>query len=126
MENLKFISTIDTIELLRISFIVQRDNYSEMAECARIMIDIFKERISKTSLKEHTTLFFGRIAKWTHMTDKDLEEKDVANPNHPKHKEFIKSLKEVYTYENQIYIQSNLTDGLNESDEIEEPVKTLI
>jgi len=126
MENLKFISTIKSIELLRISFIVQRDNYSEMAECARIMIDIFKERILKSGLKEHTTLFFGRIAKWDHMTDKDLEEKDVANPTHPKHKDFIKSLKEVYTYEDKIYIQSNLTDGLNESEEIEEPAKSLI
>ena len=113
IENLKFIATIRSIELLRISFVVQKDNYKEMSEAAKLVLDIFKDRIARTSLKEHTTLYFGRIAKWDHMTDKDLEEKDVVNPNHPEYNDFLKSLKEVYEYESQIYIQSNLTDGLN-------------
>ena len=114
MDNLKFISTIDTIDSLRISFIVQKDNYKEMTNCAELVYDIFKDRITDTTSNKKTTVFFGRIAKWTHMTDKDMEEKDVANPNHPDHQDFIGHLKDVYRYNSsKMYIQSNLTYLLN-------------
>ena len=114
MDNLKFISTIDTIESLRISFIVQKDNYKEMTNCAELVYDIFKDRITDTTSNKKTTVFFGRIAKWTHMTDKDMEEKDVADPNHPNHQDFIGYLKDVYRYNSsKMYIQSNLTYLLN-------------
>lgn len=116
LENLKFISTIKTIEMLRISFIVQRDNYKEMSDCARLITDIFKDRLSRRRLFENTTLFFGRIAKWDHMTDEDLKEKDVAAESHPRHKEFIYHLREVYkNYSEKIFIQSNLTEKLDKA-----------
>jgi wyosine [tRNA(Phe)-imidazoG37] synthetase (radical SAM superfamily) len=113
MKNLKFISTINTIKSLRISFIVQKDNYTEMSLCADLIYNIFKERIQDVKSNKKTTLFFGRIAKWTHMTDKDMEEKDVAEPSHPNHSDFIRYLKDVYRYKDKIYIQSNLTYLLN-------------
>lgn len=113
IENLKFISTIDTIESLRISYIVQKDNYKEMSLCADLIYDIFKERIQDKKSNKKTTLFFGRISKWSHMTDKDMELKDVANPLHPNHFDFIRYLKEVYGYKNKMYIQSNLTSLLD-------------
>lgn len=113
VENLKFISTINTIKSLRISFIVQKDNYNEMSLCADLIYNIFKERIQDTKSNKKTALFFGRIAKWTHMTDKDMEEKDVAHPRHPNHLDLIKHLKQVYGYKNKMYIQSNLTSLLD-------------
>ena len=113
IENLKFISTIDTIESLRISFIVQKDNYNEMTLCADLIYDIFKERIQDKKSNKKTALFFGRIAKWTHMTDKDMDQKDVADPRHPNHLDLIRHLKQVYGYKNKMYIQSNLTSLLD-------------
>lgn len=114
MENLKFISTIKTIELLRISFVVQNDNYKEMSLCAEIMCDIFKDRLKESpASSKKTTIYFGNINKWDHMTDKDMEERDVSNPNHPNHRDFIKYVRDVYKYENKIHIQSNLTYLLN-------------
>ena len=113
VENLKFISTIDTIESLRISFIVQKDNYMEMSLCADLIYSVFKERIQDRTSNKKTALFFGRIAKWTHMTDKDMEEKDVADPSHSKHSDFIRHLKQVYGYRNKMYIQSNLESFLD-------------
>ena len=109
IENLKFISTIKTIELLRISFIVQVDNFSEMRTATETIMDIFKDRLNTDNIKEKTTIFFGRIAKWEHMTDEDLKHKDVCSPTHPQHKEFIKSLKDLYELKDKIHIQSNLT-----------------
>ena len=113
IENLKFISTINTIESLRISFIVQKDNYMEMSLCADLIYNVFKERIQDRTSNKKTALFFGRIAKWTHMTDKDMEEKDVANSSHPNHSDFIRHLKQAYGYKNKMYIQSNLESFLD-------------
>jgi pyruvate-formate lyase-activating enzyme len=113
IENLKFISTINTIKSLRISFIVQKDNYKEMSLCADLIYNIFKERIQDIKSNKKTTLFFGRIAKWTHMTDRDMEKKDVSEPSHPNHSDFIRHLKQVYGYKNKIYIQSNLESFLD-------------
>ena len=47
------------------------------------------------------------------MTDKDMEEKDVADPSHSKHSDFIRHLKQVYGYRNKMYIQSNLESFLD-------------
>jgi len=109
IENLKFISTIETIDLLRVSFIVQKDNYKEMRKAAELFYEIFKERIENLEMREKTTLFFGRIAQWDHMSDEEIKEKDVANPSHPKHADLIQSLKNVYQLGDKINIQSNLT-----------------
>jgi MoaA/NifB/PqqE/SkfB family radical SAM enzyme len=114
LKNLKFISTIKTIELLRISFVVQNDNYKEMATAVELIYDIFKKRIELDIEKDKTTFFFGRIAKWNHMTDFDIKEKDVANPSHPNYVDFIDNLRKAYQYKEKIHIQSNL-EGLLES-----------
>jgi len=112
IENLKFVSTIDTIKNLRISFVVQKDNYKEMARGAHIISSIFKDRIAQGDLDEYTTLYFGRIAQWNHMTEEETFDKDVANPLHPEHEEFKKELLKAYEYTDRIYIQSNLTGFL--------------
>jgi pyruvate-formate lyase-activating enzyme len=116
LENLKFISTIKTIKHLRISFIVQKDNYKEMYAATKLMCELFKERISTSVLYEATTIFFGRIAQWNHMTKEETFNKDVANPNHSEHEQFIQELKKAYSLSHKIHIQSNLTELLDEQD----------
>lgn len=112
IENLKFISTIKTIDNLRISFIVQKDNFKEMSTAVNIMYDIFKEKINTNEYKEKTTIFFGRIAQWSHMSEKETFDKDVSNKNNPYHSEFIKELNKLYELKDKIHIQSNLTEFL--------------
>jgi MoaA/NifB/PqqE/SkfB family radical SAM enzyme len=112
IENLKFVSQIKTIKNLRISFIVQKDNYKEMARGAYIISSLFADRIKNSGLHEYTTLYFGRIAQWSHMTEEETFDKDVANPLHPEHEEFKQALLEAYEYTDRIYIQSNLTGFL--------------
>ena len=117
LDNLKFISTIETIDLLRISFVVQNDNYKEMHTCINLMCDVLKDRLDRIHpSKRKTTVYFGKIDKWNHMTDKDMEEKDITNSNHPNHIDFIKNVKKAYELQDRIHIQSNLTSFINNTD----------
>ena len=46
LKNLKFISTIKSINFFRISYVVQNDNYKEMELALELVYDIFKHRIT--------------------------------------------------------------------------------
>jgi len=86
MDNLQFISTIPNLKVIRTSFVVQQGNYMEMEIFLQKMREIFPK---------NGKVYFGRITKWKHISDEAFKFHDVANPEHPEHKLFLKELKKV-------------------------------
>jgi len=88
MENLDFIKSIKTIGEIRVSFVVQTDNYKEMCIFADLMYN---------KLGNKANIFFGRINNWGTYTDQEFEKVKVWDKNHPEHKLFVKELNKVWT-----------------------------
>lgn len=83
IENLKFISTIDSIKIITTSFVVQKNNYKEMKIFHDLMKSIFKNKVK---------IFFSKILNWGTFTDQEYFNHCVWEPNHPEHGEFIREV----------------------------------
>lgn len=95
IENLKFISTIDTLKSVKCSFVVQTANYTEMEQFAKTMHEI---------LGKKCTVFFGKINNWGTFSDEQFKLHKVWDETHPLHQDFIKEFDKVsrlpYVYHN--------------------------
>lgn len=91
IENLKFISTIDTIQIVRTSFVVQKSNYKEMIIFRDMMVDIFGNRAH---------VYFGKILNWGHMQYSNYIEEQVWNTTHSEYEDFVKILNETVPHQN--------------------------
>mgnify|MGYP000447331828 CR=1 FL=1 len=112
MDNLEFVNSIESIENLRLSFVVQQSNYKEMYDFTNLIIDKFKSRLETQRTKQNTIVYFGQIAPWEALTAESYKKQAVAEPTHPEHNELIKEVGKVFTLSNQIKIESNLTNLL--------------
>lgn len=115
MENLNFIGDIETIQDLRLSFVVQQSNYKEMFDFVKLVFEKFENRIKSRKLLKETTVYFGKIAHWEAISLENYEKQAVWMSTHPEFKNLISELEKVYSYKNKINIQSNLTDLLSQS-----------
>lgn len=102
LENLKFISTIKTLRRIKISFVVQKDNYKEMKLFYDLISDIFKGT--------NFSIFYNRITNWGTFTDTEFLDKDVCNPNHKEHHLFVEEINKVIPAENSY---TNLQEFVN-------------
>ena len=91
LENLKFISTIDTLKIVRTSFVVQKSNYKEMTIFRDMMIDIFGDRAH---------VYFSKILNWGHMIESKYIEEKVWDTSHPEYDNFIKTLNDTVPHKN--------------------------
>jgi len=80
MDNLKFISTIDTLKSVKCSFVVQTSNYSEMV--------IFTKTMKKI-LGKKGHIFFGKINNWGTFNNEQFMIHKIWDPQHPEHKLFV-------------------------------------
>lgn len=112
MENLDFISTLDSIQHLRLSFVVQNNNYKEMFGFAMLMLDKFKSRIKYHPLENSTVLYFGKIAPWPHISKDDFYNRAVWKEEHVNYLDFVHEVRKLYVLDENIQIQSNFTDLL--------------
>lgn len=83
MDNLKFISTIKTLQNVKTSFVVQQQNYKEMKIFYDLMIKIFGKKAN---------VFFGKITNWGTFSDEEFKLHQIWNPSHPEHNEFLKEV----------------------------------
>lgn len=113
MENLDFIGQIDSIKDLRLSFVVQQTNYKEMFDFVKLIHSKFEKRIKNKIQSNETTVYFGKIAHWEVMNKETYKKQAVWMSTHPEFDELVKQIKNVYTYQNKINIQSNMTDLIN-------------
>jgi 3D (Asp-Asp-Asp) domain-containing protein len=81
--NLKFISTIPTLNKIKTSFVVQKHNYKEMVLFKDLMTEIFGNKVN---------IFFGKIVNWGTYSDEEFKEHQVWSDNHPNHGEFVEIL----------------------------------
>lgn len=80
VDNLKFISTIPTLKVIKTSFVVQKENYKEMKQFYELMISIFGEKVE---------VFYGKINNWGTFTNEIFNNHKVWDISHPEHLEFI-------------------------------------
>lgn len=95
MNNLNFISHIETIRHISFSFVVQDTNYTEMYEFYKIIEEKVKHRKSGT-----WCCYFLAILNWGTYTDGEFLLKDVSNPSHPEHTNLKEELKKIYNLPN--------------------------
>jgi hypothetical protein len=98
INNLKFISTIESLKSIKTSFVVQNTNYMEMETFYNLMYSIFNKKVH---------VFFGRITNWGTFSEGEFKLKQVWDVNHPEHMLFKEEI-------NKIWKNTNLFHNLYE------------
>jgi hypothetical protein len=89
-KNLKFIFTeIPNLEFVRLTFVVQNNNYFEMSRFVE-MADYYQKL---NGMK--TTVSFQHINNWGTFSNSEFMIKSVANQNHPENFIFTKEVEKV-------------------------------
>ena len=97
IENLKFITSIKTIDKFVFSFVTQNTNFREMEMFCQLFYNL-------DSLKgKNYTIFFNHITNWGTFTPEEYKNKDISNTNHPDHEEFIEMVKSINKYTNVLH-----------------------
>ena len=99
LDNLKFISTINTINYLTLSFVVSEKNYIEMGIFYDIMSEIFKISSFKLRINYTQHVHWGDGA----YTEDEVKKIQVFNEDHPFFDSFMDQLnyineKEIVTH----------------------------
>lgn len=89
LENLEFITTIDTIKFFSFSFVVQDSNFREMKQFYDMITNYMKGSKSKFDV------FYNAITNWGTYTDEEYNDKNICNPNHKDHIEFLEILETI-------------------------------
>lgn len=91
MENIEFISKLKVVifpesELqplkVHISFVVQQNNWREMKDFV------------KFGHKYNFHVTFSKLINWGTFSEEELRDRQVHQPNHPEHKEFVKFIRD--------------------------------
>lgn len=91
LDNLKFISTINTLKYIKLSFVVQTHNYKEMKLFYNMCNDIFENR---------AYVFFGKINNWGTFTEEEYLEHKIWDSNHPLHEDFLSEVRNLLPTKN--------------------------
>lgn len=89
LENLEFITKIDTIKFFIFSFVVQDTNFREMKQFYEMITNYMKKSKSKFDV------FYNAITNWGTYTEDEYNEKNVTNSTHKQHNEFLIILDEM-------------------------------
>ena len=103
MENLEFIKTIDTIQTIIFSFVVQQNNFREMEDFVLMIDRIFKESKIKTVIQ------LQKVVQWPSISDERYKQMKIWEPTNPEYNDFVKELKKIKKY-------TNILHNLNEHD----------
>jgi organic radical activating enzyme len=96
INNLNFISTIDTIHRFKCSFVVQKSNYKEMQGFVELIKSIFGSK---------GTVFFCRLQNWNSYTPNEYVNQEINNQSHPEFNLFVEEFNKV-CYDD--YVRHNL------------------
>lgn len=101
-QNLKFISTIPTLKVVKTSFVVQQSNFREMEIFYDSMVNTFGKKVQ---------VFFGKVNNWGTFTDEYFQSQKIWDQSHPEHLEFIDTINRVLPRE---FILTNMKEFLQE------------
>jgi len=94
MENLDYINTLDTLDVITLSFVVQNINYKEIFEFEKL-----KDRLNNIpQVRTH----YHKILDWGHMND--FDERAVWKPEHRNYNDFRKLWDEFIIKTNKDYM----------------------
>lgn len=85
LKNLHFIAKLPDITHVKLSFVIQTDNYREIPEFYTLMKSIFGK-------KGH--IFYGKITNWGTFTDDEFKKHQIWNPLHPEHSNFVNIIRQ--------------------------------
>jgi molybdenum cofactor biosynthesis enzyme MoaA len=85
LSNLEFISKIKMRDI-RVSFVVQNNNYLEMGDFYNLMMSTFKG---------NATIYFNKITNWGTYTDSEFHEKQIWNETHSEFQFFLHQLNKI-------------------------------
>ena len=94
MKNFKFINTIDTIETIIFSFVVQNDNYKEILKLHEL-----KEKFKNKKVK----IQYYKVLNWGNQSDDEYDERAVWKESHPNYFEFKKIWDEMLSTTNSLH-----------------------
>ena len=109
LENLKFITTIDTIQFFSFSFVVQDSNFREMKLFYDIITNCMKGSKSKFDV------FYNSITNWGTYSEEQYEIKDVSNSYNKLHNDFLKELDRLKNVNNVTHNFNHLIDPIQKS-----------
>ena len=93
--NLKFISSLRGIRSFIFSFVVQKENYTELADFYRYIESIF-ERQLKMGIVSVT---YTKVQNWGNLTQAQYNDMAIHQPNHPEHSLFVKEVNKLMALE---------------------------
>lgn len=100
IKQLDFIINIPTIDSYIFSFVVQDVNYKEMYNFYKLISEINKQSDKKINI------FFNHITNWGTFSETEYLSKDISNPTHELHLDFLVEL-------NKIHNQKNVSHNFN-------------
>ena len=91
LENLKFISTIDTLDEMIVSMVVSEKNYKEMKKFYKLMRSIFKYSNYSVAINFRQHVYWG-TGKYT---EHEVEQMQVFRPEHELFNDFIDQVRKI-------------------------------
>jgi pyruvate-formate lyase-activating enzyme len=104
LENLEFISKLrrtGPLESVKISMVVQENNFMEMPDFARL-----GRRL------DFDTVYFGQLVNWGTFSEEEFADRAIHLPGHPRHAEFV-SLLQSEIFDDPLVDLGNLTETRN-------------
>lgn len=92
MDNLRFISTIDSLNFMIVSMVVSELNYTEMETFYDKMIEIFRDSKFKLLINFRQHVYWG-TGKYS---EEDVNKMQVFNKTHSGYDHFIEELKKIH------------------------------
>lgn len=104
INNLKFITSINTIKQFTFSFVTQDTNFREM--------DMFCQLFNSShNLKDKRySIFFNHLTNWGTFSEKEYNTKDISRIEHPDHEEFLDMLKIISNQPNVVHNFNHLVE----------------
>lgn len=89
MENMDYLASLNHFDNLLFSFVVQKQNYTEMKTFVNLINNKFKRSRSKAKV------LFRAIQNWGHQSDSWFKDKNICDPQHPDHSLLLEELPKV-------------------------------
>lgn len=110
IKNLYFLSSLDEVPVVNLSFVAQRDNYKEMEDFVKLATQIFIKHKRKNSL----FIKFYRIVDWATNKEHGYNYKNICDTNHPDYSSFKLEASKLTKYVKQGFVTLNFNEHTDE------------
>jgi len=90
IDNLKFLSTLETVDSIALSMVVSKNNYKEMHKFYTVFSKIFK------NFKGTLNLHYRQIVDWNTYSKEQLKELQIFNQDHELYSDFMIELNKIH------------------------------